>query len=62
METRPVDGTCSAWTGTRYCRVADGVVRYQAGWRCRTHDVRAAAGLPPLPDSPGVRAYRGEGE
>jgi hypothetical protein len=59
MDTRPTDGTCSQWTGAAYCR-APGVRRYQTGVRCADHDVRAMAGMAPLPDSPGVPAYRGE--
>lgn len=57
-DTRPTDGTCSRWVGDRYCRAVEGVRRFQPGWRCPEHDLRVLAGLPPLPDSPGIRAYR----
>lgn len=58
-DSRPADGTCSHWIGPeqRYCR-APGAVRYQPGMRCAGHDVRVLAGLPVLPDSPGIPARR----
>lgn len=61
MTERPTDGTCSHWVGAqgRYCR-ATSVRRYLPGNRCPTHDPRTLAGLPPLPESPGVPAYRKE--
>lgn len=60
MATRPTDGSCSHWDGAegRYCRVAKGVRRYLAGYRCGSHDPRTLAGLPPLPEAPGIPAYR----
>lgn len=60
MATRPTDGSCSHWVGAelRYCRATGGVRRYQQGWLCGDHDPRTLAGMAPLPDSPGVPAYR----
>lgn len=59
-DPRPTDGSCSQWVGSelRYCREKQGIRRYQQGYRCVAHDVRALAGLPPLPETPGIPAYR----
>jgi enoyl-CoA hydratase/carnithine racemase len=56
-DTRPTDGTCVHWDGTRHCRAVD-TTRYQQGHFCAGHDVRAALGMKPLPETPGVPAYR----
>lgn len=57
--TRPTDESCSQWLGPklRYC-YAENTTRYVLGYRCRRHDVRLMAGLPDLPPSPGIPAYR----
>jgi len=59
-DTKPPDGSCSHRVGaeTGYCRVTGGTRRYQQGWRCVAHDPRTLAGLPPLPEPPGIPAYR----
>ena len=59
-DTRPTDGSCSHWVGGegRYCRETRDARRYVQGHRCPAHDLRTLAGLPPLPDSPGIPAYR----
>lgn len=63
-DERPTDGSCSQWVGAelRYCRVTEGVRRYIAGYRCEIHNPRTLAGLPPLPESPGIPAYRREAQ
>lgn len=55
---RPADGSCSQRLGDAYCATSAGTTRYQQGWRCTAHNPRTLAGLPPLPDSPGIPAYR----
>lgn len=61
-DERPTDESCSHWIGAerRYCRATEGVRRYIHGYRCVPHDPRTLAGLPPLPESPGIPAYRKE--
>jgi len=59
-DTKPPDGSCShrVGAGAGYCRVTEGTRRYIHGYRCPAHDPRTLAGLPPLPPSPGIPAYR----
>jgi len=60
QDVRPTDDSCSQWVGDRYCRATEGVRRYQQGHRCATHSP-LAAGMPDLPDSPGIPAYQQNG-
>ena len=51
--------TCTHRLGDLFCG-APATARFQQGWRCDEHDIRALNGLAPLPPSPGIPNYRKE--
>lgn len=56
-QERPTDGSCSHWSGARYCRQTEGVRYFLPGHRCPVHTPNALRGMPEPPSGPGIPTY-----